>query len=85
MTNEVGPFRALHYDLEKIDEIGLCLAQPYDVISGEQQDAYYEFANLSNLHLSILEHFHVESYSFNGSNDIEEYLNRLIEESSKYR
>jgi hypothetical protein len=24
--NEVRPFRALHYDPEKIDDIGLCLA-----------------------------------------------------------
>jgi uncharacterized protein (DUF1015 family) len=39
--NEVRPFRALHYDSEKIDNIGLCLAQPYDVISPEKQQAYY--------------------------------------------
>jgi uncharacterized protein (DUF1015 family) len=42
MTNEVRPFRALHYDPDKIDDIGLCLAQPYDVISEKQQDAYYQ-------------------------------------------
>jgi uncharacterized protein (DUF1015 family) len=41
MTNEVLPFRALHYDPEKIDDIGLCLAQPYDVISPDQQQDYY--------------------------------------------
>jgi uncharacterized protein (DUF1015 family) len=40
--NEVRPFRALHYNPEKIEDIGLCLAQPYDVISPEQQQAYYE-------------------------------------------
>ena len=39
--NEVRPFRALHYDPQKIDDIGLCLAQPYDVISPDQQEAYY--------------------------------------------
>lgn len=39
--NEVRPFRALHYDSEKIDNIGLCLARPYDVISPEKQQAYY--------------------------------------------
>jgi hypothetical protein len=42
--SEVRPFRALHYDPDKID-------------------------NISDLHLSILEHFHVRSYSFNGGND----------------
>jgi uncharacterized protein (DUF1015 family) len=40
-VNEVRAFRALHYNPEKIDDIGLCLAQPYDVISPQQQDAYY--------------------------------------------
>ena len=39
--NEVRPFRAIHYNPERIPEIGECLAQPYDVISPEQQDAYY--------------------------------------------
>ena len=39
--NEVVPFRGLHYNPEKIGDIGPCLAQPYDVISAEQQQAYY--------------------------------------------
>jgi uncharacterized protein (DUF1015 family) len=30
-----------------------------------------EFRDLSSLHLSILEHFHVKSYSFNGANELE--------------
>ena len=41
LVNQVRPFRALHYDPEKIDDIGLCLTQPYDVISPQQQDSYY--------------------------------------------
>ena len=40
-VNEVRPFRALHYDPEKIPDIGACLSQPYDVISAERQEAYY--------------------------------------------
>ncbi|HEY9593341.1 MAG TPA: DUF1015 domain-containing protein [Spirochaetia bacterium] len=39
--NDVRPFRALHYDPAVVKDIGLCLSQPYDVISAEQQDAYY--------------------------------------------
>ncbi|MGD0728040.1 MAG: DUF1015 domain-containing protein [Spirochaetia bacterium] len=39
--NTVRPFRALHYDPAVVNDIGLCLSQPYDVISPEQQDAYY--------------------------------------------
>ncbi len=40
-VNDVRPFRALHYHPEKVDDIGLCLSQPYDVISPEQQEGYY--------------------------------------------
>jgi uncharacterized protein (DUF1015 family) len=40
-VNDVRPFRALHYDPAKVPDIGLCLSQPYDVISPAQQDAYY--------------------------------------------
>jgi uncharacterized protein (DUF1015 family) len=39
--NEVRPFRALHYNPERVSNIGLCLSQPYDVISAEKQEAYY--------------------------------------------
>ncbi len=41
-TNEVLPLQALHYDPHQVEEIGQCLAQPYDVISPAMQDAYYE-------------------------------------------
>jgi uncharacterized protein (DUF1015 family) len=40
-TNDVRPFRALHYDPTVVRDIGRCLSQPYDVISPAQQDAYY--------------------------------------------
>ena len=40
--NDVRPFRALHYDPAVVKDIGLCLTQPYDVISPAQQDAYYQ-------------------------------------------
>ena len=39
--NDVRPFRALHYDPSVVPDLGLCLSQPYDVISPAQQDAYY--------------------------------------------
>jgi uncharacterized protein (DUF1015 family) len=39
--NHVRPFRALHYDPAVVPDIGLCLSQPYDVISPDMQDAYY--------------------------------------------
>ncbi len=39
--NEVRPFRADHYNPEKIENIGLCLSRPYDVISPSEQNEYY--------------------------------------------
>jgi len=38
--NVVRPFRALHYDPEKVP-VGACLSQPYDVISAERQEEYH--------------------------------------------
>ena len=40
-SNDVLPFRALHYDPQRVERIGLCLSQPYDVISPAMQAAYY--------------------------------------------
>jgi len=40
--NDVRPFKAMHYNPAEIDNVGLCLSQPYDVISEEQQDEYYK-------------------------------------------
>ena len=42
MINDVRPFKALHYNPDKISNIGQCLSQPYDVISPAQQEAYYK-------------------------------------------
>lgn len=39
--NDVRPFRALHYNPLKVDPIGACLSQPYDVISPAAQEEYY--------------------------------------------
>jgi uncharacterized protein (DUF1015 family) len=41
IINEVRPLCALHYDPEKVSELGLCLCQPYDVISPQMQEEYY--------------------------------------------
>ncbi len=41
-VNEVLPLRALHYDVSRVEQIGDCLAQPYDVITPAMQDAYHD-------------------------------------------
>ena len=40
-ANEVLPLRALHYDASRLEPIGECLAQPYDVITPAMQEAYH--------------------------------------------
>ena len=39
---EIRPFRALHYNLEKIAHLSSVVTQPYDKISPAMQEAYYE-------------------------------------------
>jgi uncharacterized protein (DUF1015 family) len=41
-VNEVRSFRAEHYNPEMVGNMGLCLSRPYDVISPEEQDTYYD-------------------------------------------
>jgi uncharacterized protein (DUF1015 family) len=38
------PFRALHYNLEKIGDFGRVVTQPYDKISPEMQARYYDLS-----------------------------------------
>jgi len=40
--NDVRPFKAIYYNPDRVEEIGQCLSQPYDVIAPKQQSAYYE-------------------------------------------
>ena len=40
-ANEVLPLRALHYEANRVGQIGDCLAPPYDVISPAMQEAYH--------------------------------------------
>ncbi len=40
--NEVKPFVGIHYNRERVGDIGLCFSPPYDVISDEQLNRYYD-------------------------------------------
>jgi uncharacterized protein (DUF1015 family) len=51
--NDVRPFRALHYNPLKVNPIGSCLAQPYDVISPAQQEEYYARHPFNVIHLIL--------------------------------
>ena len=39
--SEIKPFKAVHYDTEKISDLSKVVCPPYDVISKEQQENYY--------------------------------------------
>ncbi|MFH1045712.1 MAG: DUF1015 domain-containing protein [Candidatus Omnitrophota bacterium] len=39
---EIRPFRGVCYNLEKVGSIGKVVTEPYDVISPQQQEAYYQ-------------------------------------------
>jgi uncharacterized protein (DUF1015 family) len=41
---EIFPFRALHYDPQRIPDLGTVVTQPYDKISSEMQARYYELS-----------------------------------------
>jgi len=41
---EIIPFRALHYNPEKVSDLGKVVTQPYDKISSEMQAHYYELS-----------------------------------------
>ncbi len=39
---EIRPFKAFRFDEKAVGDVGRCVAPPYDVINGEQQDRLYE-------------------------------------------
>ncbi|MBI1941274.1 MAG: DUF1015 domain-containing protein, partial [Acidobacteria bacterium] len=41
---EIFPFRALHYDPEKVGDLGRVITQPYDKITAEMQARYYDLS-----------------------------------------
>jgi uncharacterized protein (DUF1015 family) len=42
MTMEIKPFRALRFNEAVAGDAGKCIAPPYDVVNGEQQEKLYE-------------------------------------------
>jgi uncharacterized protein (DUF1015 family) len=44
---EIYPFRALHYNPEKVGDLGRVVTQPYDKITAEMQVRYYDSSSYS--------------------------------------
>jgi uncharacterized protein (DUF1015 family) len=52
-VNDVRPFRALVYNPEVVEDVGVCLTQPYDVISDADQEEYYRRSDHSYIRLIL--------------------------------
>ena len=52
-VNEVLPLRALHYDASRVEQIGDCLAPPYDVITPAMQDEYHQRHSYNVVRLTL--------------------------------
>ena len=48
---EVCPFMGIRYDSQKIEDLSSVICPPYDVISSEQQTAYYEKSDYNIIRL----------------------------------
>lgn len=49
----IKPFRGLRYNLEKIDDMEKVVTPPYDVISPEQQEAFYQKSRYNMVRLDF--------------------------------
>ena len=64
MANVV-PFRGVLYNLEKIDDFSKVTAPPYDIISPEQQERYYQDSPYNVIRLILGKQFPDDSHSNN--------------------
>ena len=51
--NEVNPFKCLRYEKNIVNDIGLCLSPPYDVISPLMQQYYYDLHECNVIRLIL--------------------------------
>ena len=49
----IKPFKGLHYNKEKIEDLSKVVCPPYDVISPEDQDAYHRLHPYNFIHLDL--------------------------------
>ena len=51
--NEVNPFKSLRYDKNVVNDIGLCLSPPYDIVSPLMQKYYYDLHEYNVIRLIL--------------------------------
>ncbi|MBW1856545.1 MAG: DUF1015 family protein [Deltaproteobacteria bacterium] len=60
----VVPFRGVLYNLEKIEDFSKVAAPPYDIISPEQQEGYYQKSPYNVIRLILGKQFPHDSPGF---------------------
>ncbi len=68
----IRPFRGIFYNREKIKELWRVLAPPYDIISGEAQERYYEMSQYNVIRLIL-------GKDFPGDNEINNRYTRAAQ------
>jgi len=79
MANVI-PFRGIFYNREKIKELSRVLAPPYDIISGEAQERYYEMSQHNVIRLILGKDFPGDNEANNRYTRAAEFFQTWLEE-----
>jgi uncharacterized protein (DUF1015 family) len=74
------PFRGIFYNREKIKELSQVVAPPYDIISGEAQERYYEMSQYNVIRLILGKDFPGDNEANNRYTRAAEFFHRWLEE-----
>jgi len=74
------PFRGIFYNREKIKELSRVVAPPYDVISGEAQERYYEMSQYNVIRLILGKDFPGDNEANNRYTRAAQFFQRWLEE-----
>ncbi|HUW22607.1 MAG TPA: DUF1015 domain-containing protein [bacterium] len=74
------PFRGIFYNREKIKELSWVLAPPYDIISSEAQERYYEMSPYNVIRLILEKKFPGDNEANNRYNRSAQFFQEWLEE-----
>jgi len=74
------PFRGIFYNQEKIRELSRVVAPPYDIISGEAQERYYEMSQYNVIRLILGKDFPGDNEANNRYTRAGQFFQRWLEE-----
>lgn len=74
----ISPFRALRYNTDKISDLSKVMTPPYDIISPEQQDAFYEVSPYNVIRLEYGKEFPSDNETNNRYTRAQESLQEML-------